>query len=142
MIESPPVEPKKPTWRLRLILLGSAIVLLGAALAVGINDNPPGLALAFLAGVAVVLALVAGLRTKRHYELLLLVSLLSFVGAAVLHNVLEAAGSMTGVPFLRAAGELIGVAFFLVAIFLCPAGIIVGVIGYLVMAVKRKPSVA
>jgi hypothetical protein len=110
--------------RVRLILVACAAVLLGAALVVGISDNPPGLLLAFLSSIAAVLAFALTLRTKRHFELLLLLSLLFFVAAAVLHNVFEAAASVAGSAWFKTVGEAVGVAFFLAAIFLCPAGIV------------------
>ena len=135
-------NPRKPTTQLRLTLLVCAAALVAAALAVGINDNPPGLPLAFLSSIALVTALAVGLRTKRQFEILLLASLLLFVGAAVLHNVFEAAASVAGAAWLKAAGEVIGVTFFLVAIFLCPAGIVVGLIGLIVKAWRRTPAVA
>jgi hypothetical protein len=142
MIETPESGTAIPTLRLRLIFLAVAAALLGAALAVGISDNPPGIALAFLSSIAVVLAVTMGLRTQRHYAFLLLGSLLFFVVAAVLHNVFEAAASVAGVPWLKTAGEAIGVVFFLVAIFLCPAGIVVGLVGLIGKARRRTPATA
>jgi hypothetical protein len=124
-------------WRTRLALLACAAVLVGASLAVGISDNPPGILLAFLSSIAVVLALTLGLRTKRHFELLLLWSLVSLVIAGILHNVFEAAASVAGVAWLKAVGEAVGVVFFLVAIFLCPAGAVVGGVGLLVKIFRR-----
>jgi hypothetical protein len=142
MDETPASGTAKPTLRLRLILLAAAAALLGAALALGISDNPPGIALAFLSSIAVVLALTMGLRTQRHFAFLLLGSLLLFVVAALLHNVFEAAGSIAGAAWLKTAGEAIGVVFFLVAIFLCPAGIVVGLIGLIGKACRRTPAAA
>ena len=142
MNETPANGSARTTLRLRLTLLACAAVLLGAALVVGISDNPPGVLLAFLSSIALVTALAVGLRTKRQFEILLLASLLLFVGAAVLHNVFEAAASVAGAAWLKAAGEVIGVTFFLVAIFLCPAGIVVGLIGLIVKAWRRTPAVA
>ena len=135
-------NPRKPTTQLRLTLLVCAAVLLGTALVVGISDNPPGILLAFLSSIAVVTAFAVGLRTKRQFEILLLGSLLFFVGTAILHNVFEAAASVAGAAWLRAVGEAVGVIFFLVAIFLCPAGIVVGLIGLIVKAWRRTPAAA
>ena len=142
MNETPANGSARTTLRLRLTLLACAAVLLGAALVVGISDNPPGVLLAFLSSIALVTALAVGLRTKRQFEILLLASLLLFVGAAVLHNVFEAAASVAGAAWLKAAGEAVGVTFFLVAIFLCPAGIVVGLIGFIVKAWRRTPAAA
>jgi hypothetical protein len=142
MSETPATQPKRSTMRLRLIFLACAIALLGGALAVGISDNPPGIALAFLSSVAVVLALTIDLRTLEHYLHLLLGSLASLVAAVILHNVFEAAASVAGAAWLRAAGEAVGVAFFLAAIFLCPAGIVVGGVGTFVKLLRPGPRPA
>jgi hypothetical protein len=138
MTGEPKTTTRKPGMRLRLLYLGGAVALLGAALAVGISDNPPGLLLALFSGIAVVLGLTLGLHTRRHYEKLLLYSLLAFVLAAILHNVFEAAASVAGAAWLKAAGEAIGVAFFLGAIFLCPAGIVVGGVGTVVRMLRPE----
>ena len=142
MDETPAHGSARTTLPLRLTLLVGAAVLLGAALVVGISDNPPGILLAFLSSIAVVTAFAVGLRTKRQFAILLLGSLLFFVLAALLHNVFEAAASVAGASWLKASGEAVGVAFFLVAIFLCPAGIVVGFIGLIVKAWRRTPATA
>ena len=140
MTGTPSIGSLRSTQRLRLIFLAVAVVLLGAALAVGISDNPPGIALAFLSSIAVVLALTIGLHTARQYVILLLGSLLLFVVTAVLHNVFEAAGSAAGTAWLKNAGEAVGVLFFMLAIFLCPAGVVVGAIGTFAALLRpRKP---
>ena len=142
MTETPTNGSTKTTLRLRLTLVACAAVLLGAALVVGISDNPPGVLLAFLSSIALVTAFAVGLRTKRQFEILLLGSLLFFVGAAILHNLFEAAASFAGAAWLKTAGEAVGGTFFLVAIFLCPAGLVVGLVGVIVKAWRRTPAAA
>jgi hypothetical protein len=132
MDETTAPQVNKNRFRLSLILLGCAAVLLGAALLVGINDNLPGILLLLLSAMVAVLAFVGPLGTKRHYELLLLWSLVSLVAAAILHNVFDAAGSVVGPAWLKAVFEAIGVAFFFIAIIIGPAGALVGGIGIVV----------
>jgi hypothetical protein len=57
-----------------------------------------------------------------------------FVIFAVLHNVFEFIGKGT-------FWEAIGGFFFLLAIFLCPAGIIIGGVGSIVLAIKSEREV-
>ena len=112
-----------------------SILSMLAALIVGISDNPPGILLCFMSSVLLVLAFTHNLNTVKSYLILLLISLAGFVVAAVLHNVFEALGKET---FLG----IIGVFFFLVAIFICPAGVIIGIGGMITRAlgkVKEKP---
>jgi hypothetical protein len=138
MSDAPPDVSTRPNLRRRLPFLACAVVLLAAAMVVGISDNPPGLLLAFASSIVVVLALTTGWHHPRKHFYLFAGSALAFVVTAVLHNVFEAAASVAAVPALKAAGEAIGVAFFLAAIFLCPAGIVVGVVGGIASLLRRK----
>jgi uncharacterized membrane protein (UPF0136 family) len=61
------------------ILLAVCGLLAIAAAAIGIDDNPPGVLLAFLAATAFVLAFVHPWRTARKFMFLLLASFLGFV---------------------------------------------------------------
>ena len=132
--------PRHSRLRLQLGLLAAAAALLVGAIAVGVADNPPGILLAFASSVALVLACAVTLRTRRHFELLLLWSLVAMVGAGVLHGAFEAAASTAGAAWLKAAGEAVGAALFLAAILLCPAGVVVGVAGIVVKAIGKRPS--
>jgi hypothetical protein len=138
MNDAPPTRRTQPLLRRRLIFIGCAVVLLVAAGLVGISDNPPGILLAFGSSILVVLALTWGWKHPRKHFYLSVGSFLALVVTAVLHNVFEAAASVAGVPWLKAAGEAIGVTFFLVAIFLCPAGIVVGAVGGIASLFRRK----
>jgi uncharacterized membrane protein YdcZ (DUF606 family) len=125
-----------------LIFIGCAVVLLAAAILVGIADNPPGLLLAFASSILAVLALTTGWHHPRKHFYLFVGSFLAFAVTAVLHNVFEAAASVAGVPWLKAAGGAIGATFFLIAIFLCPAGMAVGAVGGIASMFRREPPAA
>ncbi|HLF72701.1 MAG TPA: hypothetical protein VI524_00005 [Anaerolineales bacterium] len=78
-----------PHNRIRtLILLGACG--LSAIAAVGIDDNPPGILLAFLAAIAFVLAFVHPWRTARQFRFLLYASVLGFPLFVILNNVFKA----------------------------------------------------
>ena len=113
-----------------IYLLFSAISVI-AAIIVSIPDNPPGIILSFMSSVFFILAFTHNWKKPKPYVILLIASLVGFVVSAVLHNVLEVIGKGT---FL----ELVGVFFFLLAIFLCPAGIVIGGIGSLIKLYKQK----
>jgi len=107
----------KAQLRRTLLFLAICAVLAAAAAVAGIDDNLPGQALAWLAATALVLAFVHPWRTSRPFLLLSGASVLGFVVFAVLSSVMENAGIVGG-----------GV-FFLLALFVCPAGLLVGIIG-------------
>jgi len=126
-----------------LLLLVISGALAAAAAAVGIDDNPPGIVLAYLSTTVLVLAFVHHWRTWKRYRRLIYAACLAFVASAVLSNVLELIGSRLGeqspiaVPF-----NVVGAFFFLVATLLCPPGLVVGIIGSIVAyrRERRAPS--
>jgi hypothetical protein len=140
MSDVPPIPQARPLRRKRLIFFGCAVVMLANAVLVGIADNPPGLLLAFASSILLVLALTTGWHHPRKHFYLFAGSLLAFVVTAVLHNVFEAAASVAGAQWLKAAGEAIGAAFFLIALFLCPAGLLVGAVGGIASMLRRRPA--
>jgi len=81
---SPPQNRKKT-----LILLAMCGLLAIAAVVVGIDDNLPGILLAFLAATAFVLAFAHPWRTARKFMFLLLASILSFVLFIILNIILD-----------------------------------------------------
>src|SRR3972149_7949573 len=76
-----------------LVICGLSAI---AAAAVGIDDNPPGILLAFLSATAFVLAFVHPWRASRQFGRLLYASALGFVVFGLLHNVFEAIASNLG----------------------------------------------
>jgi hypothetical protein len=127
--------------RRTLVLLAVCGVLAGAAGAVGIDDNPLGVSLAFLSATALVLAFVHPWRTSRRFRRLIYASCLGFVALAVLSNVFEAVASRAGLQSpLAGALNGAGAVFFLIAVLLCPPGLLVGVVGALVTSRRERHS--
>lgn len=127
---------RKRTLTLLVLCSLSAI----AAAIVGISDNPPGIALAYLSAFLFILAFVHPWKSAKPYRYLILASFLGFVITALLHNVFEAiAGTIEVAPFFKGLFEFLGVFFFMFALLLCPPAFLVGIIGALVTRV-RKPS--
>ena len=120
-----------------LLLLSVAFVV--AAGAIGVNDNAPGLLCALLSAMALLLALAHPWRTSGEFLRLLYWSAISFVAFAILHNVFEALSPRPGLPdFLQSALGAAGIAFFFLAIFLSPAGLLIGGIGAAVMSWRTR----
>jgi hypothetical protein len=123
------------------ILFAVCGVLAIAAIVIGIDDNPPGLLLAFLSAIAFVLAFVHPWRASKQFLYLIFASLLGFIVGAILHNVLDFLAYKSGgsglVPGLL---NFISTAFFLVAVLLSPPAFLVGVTGAVVMYVRERRS--
>ena len=116
----------KPQWKRTLVFFVVCGALAAAAGVVGIDDNSVGGSLAWLSAIALVLAFAHPWRTSRRFLLLTGASVLAFVALVVGGGVIDNAGVDVG-----------GVAFLL-AIFVCPAGLVVGVIGAVVTLVASR----
>ena len=108
------------------------------AVYVGIDDNPPGLVMAFLSAAAFATAFAHPWRSPRQFRRLMYASGAGLLVFTVLHNVFYA---MTIVPDLPRSAEVVfsgmGVACFLIAILLCPPFFVVGAVGAVVTALRR-----
>lgn len=113
------------------------------SLMVGIDDNPPGLALLSLGFASFILIFVHRWRSVKQFGLLLLASAVGFPVAVVLHNVLDVlAGKAGGIAVVEPVLSALAVVFFFVAVFLCPVGSLIGIVGCLVMFVRKKILIA
>ena len=125
-----------------LILLTLSGLLTIAATAIGIDDNPPGVLLAFLAAIAFVLAFVHPWRSAKPFLLLLLVSVLGFVLFFILTIIFD---SVTQNPASSGAlKDLIQSpamdVFNLIIVMISPAAFIVGAVGAVVMFIRNRRS--
>ena len=129
-----------PRNRNRTLILLTVCGALGvAAGAVGISDNLPGVLLAFLSACAFVVAVVHPWKASKQFRRVLYASALGFLGFVVLHNVLEAVASNVD-GFVH---DLLGGAsavVFVAATLLCPAGVLVGAVGAVVMSRREHHS--
>ena len=101
----------------------TGIIITAIGYSMGINDNPLAAVLSFIGTIFLVASFTHRLKKSKSFRILIFSSIGALIVFAILHNVFEALGKGT---FL----EGIGVFFFLLAIILCPAAIIVGIIGF------------
>ncbi len=128
----------RPNRRLTigLFVLGSGLAI--AAALIGLADNPPGILLALLAAMAAVTAFVHPWRTVNQFWHLAFYSVLGLVLFGVLHNVFEALAHHHAGVLSKYALEPLAVTAFLVAILVCPAAILVGLIGTLITFIRGR----
>ena len=75
----------------------------------------------------------------RKFLILAGASAAGFFISVLLHNFLYALGVITShITVLRYLMEILYVTFFLIAIFVCPLGFLIGAIGSIIILVKRK----
>lgn len=121
-----------------LLFLAIGAAALIVAFAVGIADNPTGLALVYGAVTAFLLAWVHPWRSIRRFLVLLGASLFGFPIAVFLHNLLYALAELLSefVGLAQVLGFLEAV-FFIVAVVVCPPGIAVGAVGAAILGIRH-----
>ena len=130
-----------PSNRIKaLILLAICGLLAIAAVAVGIEDNLPGILLAFLAAITFVLAFAHSWRTARKFMFLLLASVLGFVLFIILNIILDTVAQNPATS--DALQDLIQSpainALNLIVAMICPAAFIVGAVGSVAMFIRNR----
>jgi hypothetical protein len=127
-----------------LILLACSAFCAGAAVIFGIDENPPGILLAVLAGVTFILAFAHPWRTARKFLYLLLAAIIGLVLFIAMSITID---SITQKP--GASGWLVNLidspvfeALNLILIMLLIAAFLVGAVGALVMFIRgrRQPA--
>ena len=119
-----------------LLICGLLVIV---AIGVGIDDNLPGILIAYLAAIAFVLTFVHPWKTSRQFRRLLYTSILGFVVFVLLHNVFETIASNSyGSCVAQALLNFAGAAFFIIATLVCPSGLLIGIIGMVVTTIKNR----
>lgn len=121
-----------------LLLLAICGLLAIAAVALGIDENPPGILLAFLAAIAFVLAFVHPWRTAKKFLYLLLASLLGiilFIGLSILIDSITQNPATSGTIRNLIQNPVID-GLNLIFVMIVPAAFLVGAVGGIVMFIR------
>jgi len=125
--------------RLTLLLLALAIVAITIALIIGISDNPPGIIILYSGIILLIISLVYIWRKIRPFLILLVVSIVGIPVFAVLHNIFYGIAELTSdVKLLPEILRLFDTMSFIIALIICPSGIVVGLGGALFLFIKTK----
>ena len=118
------------------ILAGIFCALVISALVIGVSDNIPGIVLCYLATVTLVVAPTRTWRKAKRFLILLGSSVVGFFVFVFLHNAFYALTILTNhVAVLSHLMEAFHVMFFIIAVFLCPATLLVGAVGSIVCTI-------
>ncbi len=100
----------------------------------------PFVIFSLLGGLLIFLTLKEKIEEKLKKLLILTgASAAGFFVFVLLHNVFYALGVIaSSIAILRYLMEILHVTFFLIAIFICPLGFLIGAIGSIIVLVKRK----
>ena len=123
-----------------LILLATCGLLAIVGVVVGIDDNLPGILLAFLAATTFILAFVHPWRTTRKFIFLLLASTLGFVLFIVLNIILDNVAQNPATPgALRDLPQSPVInAFSIIIAMICSAAFIVGAVGSVTVFIRNR----
>jgi len=126
--------------KMTLFLLAICGLLAIASRVVGINDNLPGILLAFLAATAFVLAFVHPWRTARKFIFLLLASVLGFVLFVILNIIFDsvAHNPSTSVALQDLLQSPAIEAFSIISAMICLAAFSVGLVGSVVIFIRNR----
>ena len=129
----------KRSRKVTLVLVALCCVSLIVAFLIGISDNLPGLLLCYIAVTALILAFVHTWRRVKRFLILLGASLIGFPLFVILHNLFYGLGQVAAdVIVLGTLLEFLHVVFFLVAIMVCPPGVLIGAVGSVVTYCKGR----
>ena len=115
-------------------------VLAVIAASMGVDDNPPGILLAFLAANAFILAFVHPWRTARKFLFFLLASAIGFILFVGVNIILDTAAQdpTTAGPIRNLiespTANVINVSLFM----LCPAALVIGILGSVIMYIRNR----
>jgi hypothetical protein len=129
---------KKLGLRGALVVIGCVAIAVGWI--VGIDDNLPMITLVFGGIICLILAAVCRWRRPKSFFLLFVLSALGFVVFAVLHNVLHVIDDMTTISWVKAILEGLDVASFFIALLVCPAGVVVGLPGWIIWLIRSRSA--
>ena len=127
-----------------LILLAICVVLAIVAVSIGIDDNPPGFLLAFLAAIAFILAFVHPWRSARNFGFLILASVLGIVLFVIVNIVSDSIiqNPATSEKLRNLIESPANEAFTVTFAMILPAGFLIGAIGAVAMLIRnrRRPA--
>jgi hypothetical protein len=78
------------------------------------------------------------MRTSKQFRYLIYASIFGFVFFVVFHNVFEGIASKMGeASIVYGLLNSVGAVFFLIAILVCPSGLLVGAIGTVITSIQK-----
>jgi len=122
-----------------LILMAISVVLILIALIIGIDDNPPGVLSIYVGFIFLMLAFIHYWRESKKFLILLVSSIFGAIIFGVLHNLFDGLQKMAGdVIVLSQILVFLSVTSFLIALLVCPPGILIGIVGSIVFYFKGR----
>jgi len=127
--------------RITFLLIALAIMAITIGLIIGISDNPPGIIILYAGIVLLLISFIHIWRMIRPFLILLLISSVGVPVFAVLHNIFFGIAELNSdARLLSEVLSFFDAMSFIIALIICPSGIVVGLGGALILFIKRKKS--
>jgi len=125
--------------RTTLLLLILSAVLISTAFLIGVSDNITAI-IVLISGILLLVAAFIHIWKKiKSYLLFALVSALAFPLFVVLHNVFSGlADLISGKLWLVGILNFLDAFTFVLAVIICPASVVAGLLGALILFIKEK----
>ncbi len=125
--------------KVTLVFFIAGIIMPITSLIMGISDNLPGIILLYTGLTALLLGFVHHWRSLKKFLILLGISFGGFILFVILHNGMYALSIIAAdITVLKQILDIIGGAFFIIAVLVCPVGVVVGLTGSAVGLLRRK----
>ncbi len=129
-------DKQQKTITLSLLALG--IILVIVAFIVGIADNLPGISLLMFGIGSIVFAFVHTWKEPKNFLILLLVSVIGFIGSVLFHNIFDAFAEMNKESMIiYNILNIFSVIFFFLGVIIFPVTALVGVVGTIMLYIKK-----
>jgi hypothetical protein len=133
----------KQNRKTTIVLLIYGIVSIASGLIKGIDDNPPGIILLYLGIISLMVMFVRHWRSAKKFLIFSVSSIIGFIVFAILHNVMYGLHKIVGnIIVLSQLLVFLDVSSFLLAVIICPPGVLVGAVGTMVYLFKGRRNPA
>lgn len=129
----------KHNRKLTFFFFATACISLAIAFIIGIADNLPGILLLYLGTISLILTFIHKWREFKKFKTLTLVSIIGIPVFIVLYNLLYGLSKMSAeITLLSSFLNLLSGLSFLLAIIVCPAGLLIGLVGAVIIKNKNN----
>lgn len=132
----------KNNRKLTFIFFIIGCLLLIMAFIIGIEDNLPGILLLYFGTISLILTFVHKWREFKKFKILTLISIIGIPVFVVLYNLLYGLSKMSAeIILLSSFLNLLSGLSFLLAIIVCPAGLLIGLVGAVIIKNKNNKKI-
>jgi hypothetical protein len=121
------------------VFTGFAVITILLSFIVGIEDNPAGIAILSIGIISLFISLTHIWRSKKSFLILAIISAVGFPFFIVLHNIFNAISELTTqMKIIPELTSFLDAVSFLIAMLICPPGILVGLGGLIILFIRGR----